>query len=528
MWSNKMKTIKFPAALLSIALLLPNLFAQAPDSQDQAPPIPAAQLDSLLAPIALYPDPLLSQTLVAATYPLEIVQLQQWLTQNPNLKDQTLADAVQKQDWDPSIQAMSAFPSVVKQLADNIKWTTDLGNAFLDQEGDVMDAVQRMRAKAAAAGSLKSTEQQTVETKVVENKTVVVIQPASPQVVYVPVYNPVVVFGPPVYAYPPIYYPPPTYFAGGAAIRFGSGVSIGVWGGGGWGFGFGWGQRNVIINVNNRYFRYRNIPGRAYNPGPWRHDPRHRGGVPYRDRADKRRFGPAPRPVTPRPNPGKPGIPNTKPPATPDRPSVRPQPGTPDRGAGRPKPGKPDQPGVKPQPGKPGQPSGKPQPGKPDQPNGKPQPGKPDQPNGKPQPSKPDQPSAKPQPGKPDQTNGKPQPSKPDQPSAKPQPSKPDQPSAKPQPGKPDRPSGKPRQGKPDQTSGQPQSGARPDRGAGRPQNANNGRSRSGGVDRIGNREIPKTEAKTNSGAFDRAGETDGTKERANSKRAAASADAGR
>ena len=141
--------------------------------------IPPDQLDSLVAPIALYPDPLLSQTLVASTYPLEIIQLQQWLSQNKNLKDKALADAAKKQDWDPSIQALAALPDVVKLLSENVKWTTDLGNAFLAQQSDVMDAVQRMRQKAQSAGNLKSSEQQKVETKVVENKQVVVIQQSS-------------------------------------------------------------------------------------------------------------------------------------------------------------------------------------------------------------------------------------------------------------------------------------------------------------------------------------------------------------
>ena len=140
--------------------------------------IPADQLDSLVAPIALYPDQLLSQVLVASTYPLEVVQLQQWLEKNKSLKDKALADAVKKQDWDPSIQALAPLPDVAKYLAENIKWTTDLGNAFLAQQSDVMDAAQRMRKKAQDNGNLKSTEQQKVETKVVENKQVIVVQQA--------------------------------------------------------------------------------------------------------------------------------------------------------------------------------------------------------------------------------------------------------------------------------------------------------------------------------------------------------------
>src|SRR5512136_3020563 len=208
--------------------------AAAPQEQ-AAPKIPNDQLDSLVAPIALYPDPLLAQVLAASTYPLEIVQLQQWLEKNKNLKDKALADAVQKQPWDPSIQGMAALPDVVKRLADDIQWTTELGNAFLAQQGDVMDAVQRMRKKAMDTGNLKSSEQQKVETKVVESKQVIVVEQANPQVVYVPSYNPTVVYGPPVYPYPPVYYPPPPStgaVVAGMAISFGVGVAMGAaWGG---------------------------------------------------------------------------------------------------------------------------------------------------------------------------------------------------------------------------------------------------------------------------------------------------------
>src|SRR6187551_3352262 len=148
------------------------------DQAQAAVKIPPEQLDSLVAPIALYPDNLLSQTLVASTYPLEIIQLQQWLEKNPGLlKDQKkLAEAVKKQPWDPSIQAMAALPDVVKRLADDIQWTTDLGNAFLAQQKDVMDSIQRMRDKAKDAGALASNEQQKVETKVIESKEVIVIE----------------------------------------------------------------------------------------------------------------------------------------------------------------------------------------------------------------------------------------------------------------------------------------------------------------------------------------------------------------
>src|SRR5262245_53969819 len=255
--------------------------------------IPADQLDSLVAPIALYPDPLLAQVLAASTYPLEIMQLQQWLAKNSKLKDKELADAVAKQPWDPSVQAMAGLPDVVKRLADDIQWTTDLGNAFLAQQGDVMDAVQRMRKKAKDKGNLKTTEQQKVETKEVENKQVIVIEQANPQVVYVPSYNPVVVYGPPVYAYPPIYYPPPGYYAAGMAVSFGVGVAMGAMWSGGWGYGAGWGHNDIQINNYNNFNRNANV-NRSVNAnrsGTWSHNAQHRGGTPYSNRATANRYG---------------------------------------------------------------------------------------------------------------------------------------------------------------------------------------------------------------------------------------------
>jgi len=288
-------------------------WAQAARSQDQAAKIPPDQLDSLVAPIALYPDPMLAQTLAASTYPLELIQLQQWLAKNPGLKDKALADAVTKQPWDPSIQALAGLPEVVKRLADDIQWTTDLGNAFLAQQSDVMDAVQRMRKKAQDTGNLKSTEQQKVETKVIESKSVIVVEQADPQVVYVPSYDPVVVYGPPIYPYPPIYYPPAGYYAAGMAISFGVGVMMGAFWSGGWGWGAGWGgNNNININNNNNFNRNSNIgggnrnnnigggnrpsqqPGRGgggRGDGSWKHNPQHRGGAPYGDRGTADRFG---------------------------------------------------------------------------------------------------------------------------------------------------------------------------------------------------------------------------------------------
>ncbi len=256
--------------------------------------IPADQLDALVAPIALYPDPLLSQTLVASTYPLELMQLQQWLDRNKGLADKAMVDAVSKQPWDSSIQAMAALPNVVKRLSDDIQWTTDLGNAFLSQQSDVMDAVQRMRVKAQGNGALVSNEQQKVETKVVENKTVVVVEQAEPEVVYVPEYNPVAVYGEPVYPYPSIYYPPYSgAVIGASAISFGLGVAMGAAWGGGWGWGAGWGNNDIEINRNNNFNRNTNISGgnRLGQNNSWRHNPQHRGGTPYSNRATAQRFG---------------------------------------------------------------------------------------------------------------------------------------------------------------------------------------------------------------------------------------------
>src|SRR5580704_10505863 len=300
------------AVLCSVLLLRGDVFSAsqtqaqektAEGGQEDAPKIPPDQLDSLVAPIALYPDPMLAQVLAASTYPLEIIQLQQWLSKNPGLKDKALVDAVEKQPWDPSVQGLAAMPDVVKRLADDIQWTTDLGNAFLAQQNDVMEAVQRMRQKAQDKGNLKSTEQQKVETKVVESKQVIVIEQANPQVVYVPSY------------YPPVAYPPPGYYAAGMAISFGVGLAMGAAWGGGWGYGCGWGgNNNVTINNNNNFNRNSNINGGNRNNinggnrpsnqpaggggnrggaggNNWQHNAQHRGGTPYGNKATANKYG---------------------------------------------------------------------------------------------------------------------------------------------------------------------------------------------------------------------------------------------
>ena len=313
---NSLADLSSPGAMLAL-----------PPQDQKTAQIPAEQLDSLVAPIALYPDPLLAQVLAASTYPLELIQLQQWLSRNKTLKDKALADAVSKEPWDPSVQALAALPDVVNRLANDVQWTTDLGNAFLAQQSDVMDAVQRMRKKAQDKGTLKTTEQQKVETKVIEKKEVIVIEQANPQVVYVPSYDPVVVWGaaPYYYPYPPIYYPPWGYYAAGMALSFGVGVMMGAFWSGGWGWGCGWGGNNdITINRNNNFNRNssigggnRNNIGRGNRPsqlpsggrgnlggtgnrasqlpansrGNWQHNPQHRGGAPYADRATADRFG---------------------------------------------------------------------------------------------------------------------------------------------------------------------------------------------------------------------------------------------
>lgn len=352
---KRSRTSRLLSIFCSIALLPGNTFADlaqseaapAASKQSQSATIPAEQLESLIAPIALYPDPLLAQVLAASTYPLEIIQLQQWIGKNKSLKDKALADAVAKEAWDPSVQALAALPDVVNRLANDIQWTTDLGNAFLAQQSEVMDAVQRMRKKAQDKGTLKTTEQQKVETKVIEKKDVIVIEQANPQVVYVPSYDPVVVWGaaPYYYPYPPIYYPPWGYYAAGMAISFGVGVMMGAFWSGGWGWGCGWGGNNdITINRNNNFNRNSSIgSGNRNNIGggnrpsqlpsggrgnigggnagnrpsqlpagdrgnvggggnrasqlpansrnSWQHNPQHRGGAPYADRATADRFG---------------------------------------------------------------------------------------------------------------------------------------------------------------------------------------------------------------------------------------------
>jgi hypothetical protein len=252
--------------------------------------------------------------LVASTYPLEIVEAGRWLGQHANLKDKALTEAAAKQPWDASVQGLVVLPDVLKRLDQDVGWTSDLGNAFLAQQQDVMDAVQRLRQKASAAGALQSSKEQTVTAATENNQTYIEIQPASTQVVYVPQYNPEAVWGPPPeYPYPPIYYPPvPSTGAivAASAISFGVGMAVGaIWsGGGGWGnygWGCGWGRgNNVVINnnfISSNHFNRVNVG----NNNNWVHNPSHRGGVPYNNRNVANRYQGAGRNVAARPTVGQ-------------------------------------------------------------------------------------------------------------------------------------------------------------------------------------------------------------------------------
>jgi hypothetical protein len=276
---------------LVLAQETPQAQSQEMTTTEEAPKLPNDQLDSLVAPIALYADPLLAQTLAASTYPLEIIQLQQWMEKNKNLKDKALADAVAKEPWDASVQAMAAFPDVVQRLAGNVQWTTDLGNAFLAQQADVMDAIQRMRAKAQGTGNLKTSAQQKVETQTVEGgKQVIVVEQADPDTVYVPSYDPAVVYGEPAYPYPSYSYPG---YLPGMALSLGTGLALGAAWGGGWGYNCGWDDDDININDNNKYVNNynKNVNKNVNQNNKWGHNPEHRGGTPYANKQTANKYG---------------------------------------------------------------------------------------------------------------------------------------------------------------------------------------------------------------------------------------------
>lgn len=217
------------------------------------------QLDALTAPVALYPDALLAQVLMAATFPQDVQAAAEWSKANANVKGDAAVKAVASQPWDPSVQSLVAFPQVLATMESKPDWVAQIGNAFLAQPNDVMDSVQRLRAQAQKAGNLKTNEQQKVVVQPAASTSAtqtIVIEPANPQVVYVPTYNPTVVYGAwPYPAYPPVYMPPPPGYAIASGfvsgLAFGAGVAVAnsLWG------GFSWGAHDVNINVN----RYNNI-----------------------------------------------------------------------------------------------------------------------------------------------------------------------------------------------------------------------------------------------------------------------------
>ncbi len=241
--------------------------------QQQAQPLTADQLDQLVAPIALYPDALVAQILAASTYPTQVVEADQWRQAQGNASPDQIASAANSQPWDPSVKALTAFPSVLKQMHDNMQWTTDLGNAYYNQPQDVMDAVQRMRQRAQQAGTLADTPQQTVA----EDDGNIEIEPTNPDVVYVPVYNPWIVYGPPIIAWPGYYYaPPPAFFVGvgfgwGFRMGFAWGVPLRPWAPWGWGWGHwgcGWYNRTVVYNRTTYITRSTTVINRGVNrPG---------------------------------------------------------------------------------------------------------------------------------------------------------------------------------------------------------------------------------------------------------------------
>jgi hypothetical protein len=258
-------------SLLSLALVFATLPQNAWAFQDQAAPAPAQdaatpaqaaaapaytqqtaeQLQQLVAPIALYPDSLVAQVLAASTFPEQVVEANRWVQAHPDVKGDDLGKAVDQQPWDPSVKALTAFPSVIGNMDKNLSWTSSLGDAYYNQQQDVMDAVQVMRKKAQDAGNLKTTPQQTVATQ----DSDITIAPADPDEVYIPAYNPWLVYGYPVAAWPG-WYPYPGIWFGGPYLSFGLGFGVGWWGGYGWGWGhwgFDWHNHYAVFN-HGRYY----------------------------------------------------------------------------------------------------------------------------------------------------------------------------------------------------------------------------------------------------------------------------------
>ena len=280
------------AACAAALASLPVARAQAPaapgvaSTQAQVATFKKEEIEQLVAPIALYPDALIAQILMAATYPLEVVQAARWSKANPKVKGKALEDAMQKQPWDASVKSLTAFPQVLEMMNEKLDFMQKLGDAFLAQQKDVLDTIQRLRSRADQTGNLKSGKELTVSKAQESGQTVIKIEPADPQVLYVPTYDPTVVYGAwPYPAYPPYYYYPPGYgYAAGAAFwGFTAGVIVGsaLWGGCNWGGG----------SVHIDHHRYNNFNRSNIQGGNWQHNAEHRKGVGYRDQGSQQRFG---------------------------------------------------------------------------------------------------------------------------------------------------------------------------------------------------------------------------------------------
>lgn len=277
---------------LSLPAVVPVTYAQG-SGQTQASKQSQAQLEALVAPIALYPDPLVSQILMASTYPLEVSEATNWLRANSKLKGDALNNALQQQTWDASVKSLVSFPPVLEMMGSQLSWTQNLGNAVLAQQSDTMAAIQTLRAKAKKTGSLQSNSQQTVTTQGSGSTETIIIQPANPQVVYVPSYNPTVVYGAwPYPAYPPVAYYPPGYVAGTALLSFGVGMAVGaaLWGGCHWGGGYGGGNSLTVNNNNFNNFNRntnRNWSGGTNGSSDWKPDAQRRNANVGGDNANR-------------------------------------------------------------------------------------------------------------------------------------------------------------------------------------------------------------------------------------------------
>jgi hypothetical protein len=270
------------AVLWSVPL---GAMAQQPATAPTQPLLKPAELDQLLAPIALHPDPLLSEVLIASTYPLEVVQADRWAKSNKSLKGDALTAALGKQSWDDSVKSLVQVPSVLTMMSEQLDWTQKLGDAVLAQQADVMDSIQRLRARARANGKLESTKEQTVTVKTDDQKQYVVIEPTSPTEIYVPYYEPAAVYGDwPNPDYAPYYFPPPYGYIPGAALATGVAFAAGVairhafWG------NCDWGRGNINV-VANRSVDIANI-----NRGKWEHNADHRQGVKYNNADVRQKF----------------------------------------------------------------------------------------------------------------------------------------------------------------------------------------------------------------------------------------------